>query len=210
MIRQFDIVKREFSMATTLAPIGSILFVAQSLLAQSTSATTSSPSSILGPISLITGIICFARRKHSIGGWLLYFLFQLFAGAVVTVLFLLVGLRNYLPSLWPSMGLYVMFLISILPSVLGILILALVAIVLLKTNDWRWVRFMRGVLVILLLFDLISLGVDSQYFPDNLPLSVLSLISHSVLVGYFFLSRRVESVFKTKDWEIGHYSGIKI
>lgn len=166
------------------------------------------PGGALG--ALILWWICFKRKKKAIGGWLLYFLINLFGGAVVSGIILAFSVENLAPSAWADSKLYSLFLISSIPSYVVIASLVVVAVLLLRTRDWRWVRVMRAILVGDILFGLLGLAIDTVHFPNSVFFDVYGLIFPSIFLPYLIVSKRVERVFKTKDWAVKNSASSEI
>jgi hypothetical protein len=165
-----------------------------------TEASGARPPNPAAPVGLFILIVCILRRKKEIGGWLLYFLIQMFGGALISVVLLYIGIENYLPGRWSDSALYTLFLLSTIPGALIVTLMAIGAAMLLRTRQWVWVVRLRLLVAADLVTGLISLLIDSLYFPDNLFFSVLALLLPCILLPYLFLSRRVRGVFLTKDW----------
>ena len=64
-----------------------------------------------------------------------------------------------------------------------------------KTRDYYWVKQLKVVLVLDLIFVLLAMLIDYQFFKDNLPFDVLALIWPLIWLPYFSKSVRVEKVF---------------
>jgi hypothetical protein len=173
---------------------------ALSVLAQSGTSTQRTPNPT-APFLLIVLIVCVARRKKEIGGWLLYFFVQIFIGGFVSLLFLLIGLKNYFPAAWDDPVLYGLFLLSTLPSQVIVVCLVAAAVALLKTRSWIWVGRLKAILISDIVVGLIGLAIDSVYFPDNVVLAVFGLSFPLIFLPYLFLSKRVRRVFLSKDWD---------
>lgn len=155
----------------------------------------------MAPVGLILIVVSIARRKSAIGGWLLYFLGQLLLGGVTNALAVLSNLDQYRPSSWGDSLHYLIFLLSVVPSLLILLCLIVSAIALVRTENWAWVERMKLLLAADIVAGLLSLGIDSMFFPDNLMHSMLGLLFPSIFLPYLFLSTRVRRVFLTKDWD---------
>ena len=170
------------------------------LLAQSSSSNPAPavPGGFIG--ALIMWWICSRRRHQAIGGWLLYFFIQLYISLGVTILLFIAGFENYRPSAWEGSGLYPLFILSTVPGLLLVPVQVTFGTFVLNRRDWKWVQRLKVVLLIDLVFVLIALAIDSYYFSDNVFFDVYSLIWPSIWLPYFTKSKRVQRVFKTKDW----------
>lgn len=153
------------------------------------------------PGALLMWWICSRRKEKPIGGWLLYFYIQLYVGGAVGIIFMLLSLKNYNPATWQSMPLYWLFLISGLPGQLLLVAQVVVASVLLKKRQWRWVEYMQLLFALDLAFGLLAVLIDHWHFQDNVAFNFLTLAYASIWLLYFWKSVRVRSVFKTKDWK---------
>lgn len=150
--------------------------------------------------ALIMWWICSRRKQQPIGGWLLYYLIQLYFGFVFSLFVTLISIENYRPSVWEGSNLYYFFLLSTVPGLIIEIAQVIVATGLLRVRDWRWVNYLRMVLVIDLVFVMIAVGIDAIHFQDSIAFDVFSLIWPIIWLPYFSKSKRVERVFKTKDW----------
>lgn len=151
---------------------------------------------------LIMWYICHRRRHNPIGGWLLFYYIQLYLGALFSLLIVAASLEYYSPSSWDDSGLYAISLISSVPQLVLVAAQVAVATALLKVRSWRLVSYLKGVLAALIAFGLLSLALDYGHFPDAVLLDLYSLIWPLIWLPYFSVSKRVRSVFQTKDWEI--------
>jgi hypothetical protein len=171
------------------------------LLAASASTTQQTPFGFGG---WIVGLVCYRRRERPIGGWLLYFFWSVFSGAVMTAIFLAIGIKSYLPAAWNGQGfLYSLFLTSTLPSIAVEIYLVVAAIALLRTRSWQWVSRLRSILTASICAHLIALLIDARFFPgesSNLFLDAYGLIFPVIFLPYLFRSQRVQRVFLSKDW----------
>jgi hypothetical protein len=153
--------------------------------------------------AIIVGIVCYMARKRPIGGWLLYFYINLYLGLIVALaLFVLLSFGNHLKSAWSSSGLYFLSIAFTLISQLLFVVQAIIATILLKTREWKWIKVLRAILVVDLCWSSISCIIDIVYFPNSLALNFMSLIWPLIWLPYFFRSERVRRVFLLKDWGV--------
>jgi hypothetical protein len=157
------------------------------------------PGNPLAGFSAAIAIICVLRRKHAFGGWLLWFLGQVFLGGIVSLYLLLADLRNYLPGAWDQPKLYVFFLLSAIPSYLVVVWLMVAAVAMVRTAAYEWLLRMRIALAVQIFFGLMALAIDAAFFRGNAKLEVVRLVFPAIFLPYLFLSSRVERVFQTKD-----------
>ncbi len=148
----------------------------------------------ISALSVIVAIIAFVRRRSAIGGWLLYLLFQIYAGAAASAFLLFRNLTHHghLPSTH--------YLLSAVPDTLALLAIAVVCIPLLKTRDWMWIVPVRTALGASAGVALISLVVGMVFFPQEALIPPIAIVQRLILVGYFCMSIRVRRVFRTHDW----------
>jgi predicted membrane channel-forming protein YqfA (hemolysin III family) len=71
-----------------------------------------------GSLALVGAITGFLRRKHPIGGWLFYILFQLFLGLAAMAINL--NWAQFAPRNWTNPKLYLIFTLTTLPQVLAL------------------------------------------------------------------------------------------
>jgi len=151
--------------------------------------------------SLIVIILCVARRKKEIGGWLLYYYVQLYSGAIFSIILLMFSSQNYLPATWGgATGLYFLFLLSTIPNIMILFIELIYAERLRKSRNFVHIRPLRIVLWFHLGFAVLGLLIDLMAFQDNVPLAVIGLIFPTIWLPYFYYSKRVNKVFRTHDW----------
>ena len=169
------------------------------LAADSTQSTPSFPGAGIG--ALVMWYVCSSRKQKEIGGWLLYYYIQLYLGVLVSIVVFAASWSAYLPGTWSAAPeLYPMFLVSTVPGLL-VLPAQLVAAELLRmSRDARWIRVLRYVLWADLLLACLATAVDMKYFPNDLVFDVLGLIWPIVWLPYFYVSSRVNRVFRLKDW----------
>ncbi len=156
------------------------------------------PAAAVG--ALIMWWICSRRKQQPIGGWLLYYFIQLYLGFVLVLFMTVIALENYRPAAWEDCTLYYLFLLSTVPGFLIEIAQVVVATGLLRVREWRWVNYLRMVLVVDLVFVGIAMAIDAMHFQDSIAFDVLALIWPIAWLPYFSKSKRVERVFKTKDW----------
>lgn len=152
----------------------------------------------LGPLGLVFVVLCYSRRDEPIGGWLMFFYYQIYA----TILFLAFGAigsaENYLPSQWDEFGDYVIFLGAVVPRTFAFLLVGGVATVLLLRREFRWVENLRVALAVGVALTLLSVVVDVLYFTEDLLQNFMRLVMLGVWLGYFLCSERVARVFPAR------------
>ena len=170
------------------------------LLAASTS-NTPTPSLPIGG-ALIWWIICSRRKQQSIGGWLLFYFWQIFSGAALSAILLVsVGYSSYMPEAYDKATDYWLFVLSGAPTVLLLFVHAAAALMLLCVRTWDALVLLRNIVLGQVVFQWFSVAIDTWKFPDDLGLDVIGAIQMSIWVLYLFHSERVERVFKHDNWE---------
>jgi hypothetical protein len=150
---------------------------------------------------LVMWWLCARRRDEPIGGWLAYYYYQLYMGVLVTVLLVAANIHSYVPEYFSGeTQRYLLFLSSVLPSLILYVFQAAVATFLLALKTWDMVGLLRKVLIAQVIVEGLGLLVDAKYFPENVSLSLFSFVPSVLWAGYFFRSERVKRVFKTHDW----------
>jgi hypothetical protein len=158
-------------------------------------------SPTFSPGYLIAWWICNGRKRNPIGGWLLYFYWQLYAGLLMSSVFFVVNIQSYIPENFESTSTYSLFLLSAVPSLLLLVVKCAVATLLLQARTWDMLKLLRWIMIADLAADIIATGIDGAYFPDNMAITLLALLSDLIWLGYLFRSNRVKHIFLTHDWE---------
>jgi hypothetical protein len=162
------------------------------------------PAPVLPLGWLVMWWICARKKKDPIGGWLAYYYYQLYVGVVFSVFLVAVlTIHSYVPEYFSGeTQRYLLFMLSALPTLILLLFETAVATFLLVLKTWDMVELLRKVLIAQAVAQGLGVLVDVKYFPENVPLSLLSFVPSVLWVGYFFRSARVRHVFKTHDWEV--------
>jgi len=162
---------------------------------------TTTPTLPLG--WLVMWWICARRKKEPIGGWLAYYYYQLYLGAIVSIAMVAgLNIHSYVPENFSGQSkLFYLFLLSAVPGLLLLFFEVAAASYLLSLKTWDLVVLLRRVLIASALAETVGLVVDAKYFPDNVALGMLSFVPHLLWIGYFYRSERVKRVFKTHDWQ---------
>jgi hypothetical protein len=150
----------------------------------------------LGGLAVIVAIICVVRRKSAIGGWLMFFLFQIFAGTVFSLFTLITVMAARQHT-----NLYVYYLLSTVPEALALIAVSVVCVALLRTRDWRWMTPLRGALALSIAAGIVVVAIDVVKFPGSIALDTTAVIYRTIILAYFCVSKRVDSAFRTLDWE---------
>jgi hypothetical protein len=154
----------------------------------------------LVPISILFAIVCSLRKKQEIGGWLMYFYYQIYAGAIASVLMVARSFDAYLPRPWNNETRHLLFVLAVIPRMLGLWIVVAIATTLLKHRDVTRLQTLRLVLGIEVFLCLVSLVIDFFQYPSVLPFNLMQAIGLSLWLIYFYVSERVHHVFVTHDW----------
>ena len=154
------------------------------------------------PVGIIAIVVCNIRKRSEFGGWLLFFYWQLYSGAILSVFLFYRDFQTYVPENFASHPATHRWLMA--ASVSTIVILALqvaVATLLIVVRSWDMLQLLRILLIAQFFAHLGALVVDVSYFPNSIPFRVGGLLSLSFWIAYFFVSERVCHVFKVHDWE---------
>jgi hypothetical protein len=178
------------------------LAVPLSMLADSSGSGSSyTPSFPLGGI--IPALICNARKRKPIGGWLMLFYWQLYSGLLITGIFFATNIQSYVPENFDSSTKFRLFLASVVPGLLLFAVKCAVATLLLSARTWDMLRLLRLVMLGELLADVIGSVIDVAYFPDNVAINlVLTIIPGLIWLAYMFRSKRVQHIFYLQDWDV--------
>ena len=171
------------------------------LLALASSEAPSVPSLPFGG-GIIWWIIC-ARRKHqAIGGWLLFYFWQVFSGAALAAILLVtLGYRSYSPEMFDKPFEYWLYFVSGAPGVLLLFVHAAAVLILLTVRTWDVLQLLRRIVVAQVAFMWLGIVIDAIKFQSDLPLDLLGTIQTTAWLLYLFRSQRVERVFKHHNWE---------
>jgi hypothetical protein len=179
-----------FTIATPLA-----LFAASS-----TSGSPNSPTYLPG--SLIAWLICNGRKRSPIGGWLFFFYWQLYSGLLLSVGLFATNLQSYVPENFENSRQFGLFILSTVPVLVFFAVKCAVGTLLLSARTWDMLRLLRWVMVAEVAAATLGAVIDAAYFPDNLPLSFLTIIPDLLWLVYFFRSDRVRHIFYLHDWDV--------
>lgn len=167
--------------------------------ADSTQSSPPFPGAGVG--GLVMWYVCASRKQKEIGGWLLYYYIQLYLGVLVSIVVFAASFKAYLPDTWSAVpDLYPMFLLSTLPGLLVLPVQLVVAEILRVSRNAKWIRLLRYVLWFDLAMAGVAAAVDTQYFKEDLVFDVIGVLWPIVWLPYFYFSRRVNRVFRLKDW----------
>jgi hypothetical protein len=154
---------------------------------------------------LLAWLICNGAKRSPIGGWLLFFYWQLYGGLLMSALFFSMNIQSYIPENFDSTRKFLLFLATTVPDLVLYLIMVAVGTTLLAVRTWDLLNLLRWVILASLVVKIAGVAVDAVYFPDTNELEFLtyiSIIANSLWLGYLFRSVRVKHVFQSHDWEI--------
>lgn len=154
----------------------------------------------IAPLGLLFAWLCWFRRKEEIGGWLMFFYYQIYAGTFLSVLTVAKQFSVYMPRPWKNETNHIFFVMAAIPRLLGFLMIIIIATILLKKRDLLWLSKLRWVMGIELTLMACSLLIDSYRFPSAFTFNLLQAILLSLWLTYFYQSQRVHRVFVTHDW----------
>jgi hypothetical protein len=164
----------------------------------------SSSTSMAGAGGLwIAFAIAYLTRKRAFGGWLFYYYFQLYGSLAVTVLLMGVMSEDFRSSGWEDKAMYSLFLISVIPHYVLKASESLLAsaLFLRRCRSQKVLNYLRLIILAQVVVSGVSLFIDYNHFPDNLPITVLSLVFSIIWLLYFTNSFRVHWVLAHPGWE---------
>ena len=151
---------------------------------------------------ILAWIICYRARRNEIGGWLLFFYWQLYGGLLMTVIFFSMNVQSYVFENFDDSRKFYMYLASVGPYIILYLAQLAVGTLLLTVRTWDLLQLLRWLTAGQVAASLVSIVIDSNYYPDNVALNFLTLIPQSLWLAYMFKSARIKHVFKSHDWDI--------
>ncbi len=154
------------------------------------------------PVGIIACIVCNLLKRSEFGGWMLFFYWQLYSGAVLTVFLFLRDFQAYVPENFATHTSAHHWLMITAVSTITVLALQIaVGTMLIVVRSWDMLQFLRILLVAQVAAMLAALVVDVIYLPNYVAFRVGGLISEGIWMAYFFQSDRVRHVFKCHDWD---------
>lgn len=154
----------------------------------------------IAPFGLLFALLCWFRRKEEIGGWLMFFFYQVYAGMFLSVLIVAKQIVVYMPRPWKNETNHIFFIMAAIPRLLGFLMILIIATILLKKRELSWLSKLRLVMGIELTLMACSLLIDVYRFPSAFTFNLTQAILLSLWLTYFYQSQRVHQVFVTHDW----------
>jgi hypothetical protein len=149
---------------------------------------------------LVGVVVIYLTRRMAIGGWLFYYYFQLYIAFLILLSSFPLIFDQLNPTVWDSSARYVMFLFGTIPGMATQCAEVLVATVLLTQRNARILRVLRVILICVVGAKALALAIAVRNFPSTLRLGGLTLFLAAAWAAYFFMSKRVRSVFTNNDW----------
>jgi len=154
----------------------------------------SSPINSIGLVFLL--LTAYWSRNEPTGGWLRIFIYQIYIGCVATVFTIHNLWDNFFPSTWGDDSRYPLFLVGHIPTILMVFIMAAVVSLLLYSRHWKFVRLLRVLFFVQLIFVGINVTISAANFGTaDAILASLQGIFLLVWIPYFYASRRVKETF---------------
>lgn len=172
-----------------------------------TANATQNPAAGTG-IFIAFAIALYLSRRRAIGGWLLYFYFQLYIGILISLFFIPQIISNLDPNQWDDSFLYVMSFLSVVPVLVLQLLKVAIATFLLFQRNKRNVKYLRNIIFCLVLASTGAVIIDLLYFKDDPSIffDAIILIFAIIWLLYFWKSQRVKMVFVDNNWSYIPYS----
>ena len=153
------------------------------------------------PGGIIAWVVCYRSRRSPVGGWLMFYYWQLYGGILLTAITFMVAFQSYVPESFADAGLYHLFLLSAVPILLIFGIQVAVSTMLLSVRSWGLLKLLRWVLLAQLVACSVAVAIDVKKFPDALFFDVWDAIGPAIWSLYLLRSERVRHVFRTCDWD---------
>ncbi len=153
------------------------------------------------PLALVFAVLSHLRRKESIGGWLLYFYYWIYALVVAYAYDAVAHYRVFLRSSEQDSEHHLALIAAAYPRLLALVVVVGIAMIMLKQREWVWVERLRLALGAEIVIAGVSVALDAKYFPKSFTVNLGRCVMMFLWFLYFCLSDRVYSVFRLKDWE---------
>ncbi len=150
--------------------------------------------------SVVFIVLSISGRKQAIGGWLLYFYYWIFAVLFISFRDIALHPNVFRHSFGSGSVNHEALVLAVFPRLFLHLAVAAVAIILLIKREWAWVERLRVTLLAGVIIAGFSVWLDVRYFPKSTLSNGVRWIGPCFWLGYFFVSKRVYHVFRTKDW----------
>ena len=159
-------------------------------------------SPTFSPGFFIAWWVCNGRKRNPIGGWLLFFYWQLYSGLLISAVLFAANIQSYVPENFDSSSKFALFLASTVPGLLLFVVKCAVATLLLSARTWDMLKFLRWVMVAEFSANVLATMIDAAYFPDNVALNFLTIIPGLIWLAYVFRSTRIRHIFYLHDWDV--------
>jgi hypothetical protein len=150
---------------------------------------------------LLVGLLALASyfaRTAPIGGWLMFFYLQTYAGIAFYIVAVGILFVQY-PFL--SSGSDALFLFGSVLHLIALLLVGGVATVALFGRKWFWVRNLQFALGVAIVLSLVSISVAAFQAPALVKARVVRFLYYGIWIAYFSQSARVRRVFIAHDRE---------
>ena len=154
------------------------------------------------PGGLIAWFICNSRKRQQIGGWLLFYYWQIYSGILMTIVFFVLAFQSYVPESYDDPTKFRLFLTSTVPVLVFFAMQVAVATMLISVRTWDLLRLLRWLTIAELTSATVALLIDYRNFPDNMLFDFLTIGQTAAWLAYLFRSKRVAHVFDSHDWDI--------
>ncbi len=168
---------------------------------QSVAAPSNPLNRVFLPLALIFAVASYLRRRESIGGWLLYFYYWIYALLVAYAYDVFAHYRVFLPSSKADCEHHLALMATVHPRLFALGVVIGIAMIMLKKREWVWVERLRLALGAEIAIAAVSVALDAKYFPKSFTLNLGRCVMMFLWFLYFCFSDRVYSVFRLKDWE---------
>src|SRR5712692_8120634 len=112
-----------------------ILFFNAVILAAASSSGSQYTPTYPGGI-IVAWLICNGAKRNPIGGWLMFFYWQLYSGLLLTAVFFSINIQSYVPENFDSSEKFLLFFLSIVPVLILYLAQLAVGTILLSVRTW--------------------------------------------------------------------------
>src|SRR5262245_42049923 len=129
-----------------LAIVGAIPMFTLANLALLLTASSSSTATPTLPGGIITWFVCYRARRNQIGGWLLFFFWQMYGGLLVSAAFFSGNIQSYVPENFDSNEKFYMYLASVVPTLILYLAQLAIGTILLSVRTWDLLQLLRWVI----------------------------------------------------------------
>jgi hypothetical protein len=150
--------------------------------------------------ALVAWFVCSRQKRSPIGGWLLFYFWQLYGGLLLTLIFFAINIASYVPENFQDKNQFYFYIAAAVPTIVLIFIQGALASLLLSVRTWDMLKLLRWVLLANLVAQAAGLIIDVGHFPANIAFRFPGVVAESLWLAYLFRSRRVRHVFLTHDW----------